>query len=159
AMAEAFAMASALSPRVLVERQIAGICHRVHVANGEVVAASRRLPKSVRGDGERTVSALIDEANAVEAAKPPWSRLKPFPSDALAIQCLAKAGLNLASIPAAGQLAPLRPVQSIAWGGVVEDFLGTIHPDNVRLALQATRVLRLSSAGVDIMSEDIRQPW
>lgn len=151
--------ALSLSRRILVERQAAGVCHRLHVAAGALLAVSKRLPKSVKGDGRHTVAELIRQANEEEARKPPWNRLKPFPDDALAQASLAAAGLSLQSIPEEGRWAPLRPIQSVAWGGVVEDFLETIHPDNVELALRATAVLGLSSAGVDVISTDIRRPW
>ncbi|MFP5461576.1 MAG: hypothetical protein ACLGII_08355 [Gammaproteobacteria bacterium] len=159
ALRAACAAAFALSPRALVERQVPGVCHRLHVAGGRLLIVSRRLPKSVKGDGRRTVAELIRAANEEEECKPPWSRLKPYPDDALALDSLRAAGLALDSVPQEGCWAPLRPIQSVAWGGVVEDYTGTIHPDNVELALRAAEALGLSAAGVDVISEDIRVPW
>lgn len=159
ALRAACAAAFAFSPRALVERQVAGVCHRLHVAGGRLLIVSRRLPKSVKGDGQRTVAELIRAANEEEGRKPPWSRLKPFPDDALAFASLRAAGLALDSIPEEGRWAPLRPIQSVAWGGVVEDYTGTIHPDNVELALRAAEALGLSAAGIDVISTDIRVPW
>jgi len=156
---EAFKKAAALSPSVLVERQIPGVCHRVLVVQGKVRIAAKRLPKSVRGDGSRTVRALVDLANLEEQAKPPWSRLKPFPLDEMATACLAAAGLTQESIPPVGLMAPLRPIQTSEWGGGVENLTENIHPENAALAIKTARVFGLAVAGIDIISKDLTRPW
>lgn len=155
----AFHAAAGLSPVVLVERQVIGVCHRLYVYRGRLLFAVKRLPKAVRGDGRNTVAELVAQANAQEQAKPPWSRLKPFPADTLARECLAGAGLSLEAVPDDGELAPLRPIQSDAWGGVVEEMTATIHPANVAIANRAARLFRLDSAGVDLITGDISRPW
>ncbi|MAT52233.1 MAG: hypothetical protein CMK32_13725, partial [Porticoccaceae bacterium] len=116
-LARAYDHAASLSRTILVERQVSGVCHRLFVSHGELLFAVRRLSKSVTGDGVHSVRQLIEYANAAEQAKPPWNRLKPFPDDALAVENLAAAGLTLDSVPAPGQHAPLRKIQSTAWGG------------------------------------------
>lgn len=158
-LALAFEQARTLSPRVLVERQVPGDCYRIVVAHGTLLYAVKRLPKSVRGDGQQTVSELVEQANQKELRKPPWARLKPFPMDPLALQSLQAAGLEPGHIPEAGQLVPLRPMESTAWGGEIENATGTIHPDNVTAALQAAELLGLQVAGVDMISPCIDQPW
>ncbi len=158
-LAEAFRSARSLSTRVLVEKQIPGLCHRIFVAGGRLVFATGRLPKSVNGDGIKTVRQLVDEANAREKSVPPWLRKKNFPLDELALTCLANAGLGIDSVPEEGQLVPLRPFETSDWGGVVRDATHSIHPDNVALAVRAARTLGLSVAGVDLITVDISRPW
>lgn len=158
-LANAYHHAAGLSRAILVERQAPGVCHRLYVSHGKLLFAVKRLPKSVTGDGVHTVAQLIDQANSAEQAKPPWSRLKPFPIDTMAVENLAAAGLTPDSVPAPGQYAPLRSIQSTAWGGVVEDVTAIIHPDNVALAVRAAALFGLSSAGIDCISADIREPW
>ena len=156
---EAVRAAARLSRAVLVEQQVSGICHRLYVSHGKLLYVVKRLPKSVIGDGVHTVAQLIERANAIENAAPPWSRLKPFPADTTAIDTLAAAGLGLDSIPAKGQYAPLRKISSPDWGGVVEDLTDGIHPDNVDIAVRAAALCGLSSAGVDLITADIGTPW
>ena len=48
----------------LLEQFVPGNEHRVLVVGGKVVAANRRIPASVTGDGNSTVQALIDRLNA-----------------------------------------------------------------------------------------------
>jgi len=159
ALLHAVRAAAQLSRAVLVEQQVSGVCHRLYISHGKLLYVVKRLPKSVIGDGVHTVAQLIEQANAVEHAKPPWSRLKPFPSDAMATETLAAAGLQLDSIPEKGQYAPLRRISTVDWGGVVEDLTDTIHPDNVEIAIRAAALYGLSSAGVDLISPDISIPW
>ena len=158
-LVEAFRKAAALSASVLVERQVPGVCHRVLVVQGKVRIAAKRLPKSVKGDGSQTVRALVDQANAEEQAMPPWSRRKPFPLDEMALACLAAAGFTPDSVPPEGVMAPLRPIQTSEWGGVVENLIDDIHPDNAAIAIKAARIFGLAVAGVDIISSDISRPW
>jgi cyanophycin synthetase len=158
-LVEAFKRAMALSRAVLVEQQVAGICHRVLVANGKVRLAAKWLPKSVMGDGHQTVRALVEQANAGEQAKPPWSRLRPFPLDEMAIACLANARLTPDSVPAKGVMAPLRPIQTMEWGGILEDLTDSIHPENAVIAIKAAHIFGLAVAGIDIISTNITRPW
>jgi cyanophycin synthetase len=147
------------SPVIVVERQVEGFCHRLHVMAGQVISVSRRLPKAVRGDGLQTVRALIAAANREQESLPPWKRLRPFASDELAIRCLERDGLTLDAVPSKGQWAQLRPFSSIEWGGVVENCTQTVHPDNVAAAVQAARACNLTNAGVDMLTLDISESW
>lgn len=156
---EAYEKARALSVHVLVERQVAGICHRLFVVGEELIVAAKRLPKSVKGDGQKTVAELVVQENEELAKQAPWERKKPFLLDDMAVECLRKAGFSTSSVPLKDQFAPLRPIESTEWGGVVEDMMVHIHPDNVRAAVDAAAALGLRVAGVDMISTDISQPW
>jgi cyanophycin synthetase len=148
-----------LSKVALIEKQVPGICHRILVANGKVQIAAKRLPKSVKGDGEKTVRQLVELANKIENVKPPWSRLKPFPLDDIALQNLASKNLNPDSIPMMDEFVPLRPIQTSEWGGVIEVCTDSIHPENSEMAIKAAALFGLSIAGIDVISSDITKPW
>jgi cyanophycin synthetase len=64
ALAAAFELARRHGARLLVERHVRGFDHRVLVVGGRVVAAARRLPPQVHGDGRSSVRALVDALNA-----------------------------------------------------------------------------------------------
>lgn len=148
-----------LSKIVLIEKQVPGVCHRILVANRKVRLVAKRLPKSVKGDGQSTIRQLVELANMTENEKPPWSRLKPFPLDDMALQNLASNNLHPESIPIKDEFVPLRPIQTSEWGGVVEHHTDTIHPENSVIAIKAAALLGLSIAGIDIISSDITKPW
>lgn len=158
---QAFAQAMARSrlKQVIIERQVNGVCCRVFIANGKMLYAVKRLPKSVRGNGISTVSELIAMANRSENALPPWKRSENFPTDALAIAAMGKGGAQLDTVPKDGELIPLRRIESTEWGGVDEDVSTTIHPDNVDLALRAARFFKLNVAGIDMITPDINESW
>jgi cyanophycin synthetase len=156
---EAVKFALSLSKTALIEKQVAGVCHRIFVASGKVYLAAKRLPKSVKGDGIRTIRDLIKQANAEENLKSIWHRLKPFPLDDLALSTLAENNLHPDTVLSEGVYAALRPIQSPDWGGVVEDCFDTIHPANKAIAIKAANLFHLFNAGVDLISSDITQPW
>ena len=158
---EAYHHAAKIGSReqVLVERQVKGVCHRCYVQDGHLLYVTKRLPKSVKGDGQSSVEELIEKANSEEMQKPVWSRLKPFPKDSLALECIKRAGYQLNSMPAQDAWVPLRPIQSTQDGGVVEDMTESIHRDNIDIAVRAARLFRLHSAGIDIITEDITRSW
>lgn len=60
----AFNAAYEISREVMVERFIPGADYRFLVVGDRVVAAARREPPQVIGDGSRTVRELVDEVNA-----------------------------------------------------------------------------------------------
>ena len=155
----AYHAARRLSDRVLVERHVPGVCHRLQVIRGQLQFVSKRLPKGVWGDGVHTVTELVAEVSRLELEKPPWKRLKPFPTDDRSRAALAAVGLTFESVPPAGTFAPLRDIQSTAEGGVVEDFTDRVHPDNAAAACRAARLFGLDVAGVDMISVDITRPW
>jgi cyanophycin synthetase len=155
----AYDKARAASPNVLVERHVAGTCHRILVAADKVLYVVNRLPKRVEGNGRDNIAALVDVLNARRKSLPPWKSFKPHILDALALECLAADGFTPDSVLAEGQFAYIRPIPSMEWGGDVEDLAQVIHPENRELAIAAARLLGLTVAGIDLMTTDITQPW
>ncbi|MDO8958203.1 MAG: AMP-binding protein [Rhodocyclaceae bacterium] len=157
----AFKAASRLarSRRVIVEKEVAGVCHRLFIANGQLLYAVKRLPKSIHGDGRRTVAALIHAANLIEDGRPPWLRSERYPDDPSAAEAMAAAGFSPDAIPAAGERVPLRTIESTAWGGFDEDETSRVHPANLDIALRAAALFGLHVAGIDIITPDIGRPW
>lgn len=159
ALATAYEVASEYGRQVLIERQHPGYCHRVMIAKDRLVYAVKRWPRGVYGDGELTVAELVAKANAGRMKSPPWRRLPEWPLDDFALTCLARQGLTLSSVPAEGERVSLRPFSAGNWGGGVVQMSDTIHPDNVALACEVTRLLGMAIAGVDIITTDLTRPW
>jgi cyanophycin synthetase len=77
----AFALAQEHSRRVVIERMLVGNDYRVLVIGRRMVAASRRQPPAVTGDGTRTVRELVAFANEDRgAARGTRNRSQPFGS-------------------------------------------------------------------------------
>lgn len=144
---------------VLVEKKVAGVCHRLFIVNGEMLYAVRRLPIGVYADGLSTINQLVKQARDEDQARAPWNRLKIPALDELAKATLSRLGHEEEFVLPAGHFVPLRPIESTSWGGIDEDVTQIIHPDNVNIAIHASKIMGLTVAGVDIISEDISHSW
>lgn len=145
--------------KVIIERQVLGVCHRLFITNGKMLYAVKRLPMSVRGDGVQSIKQLLNEELLKQKETPPWRRSGIQPIDDIATDSIAKAGYIIDSIPDDGVWVPLRPIESTAWGGADLDVTKNIHPDNLTIAIQAANLFGLNTAGIDIISPDISIPW
>lgn len=159
ALRDAYAETIKVSPRVLIERQVSGICHRVFIASGKMLYVVRRMPIGFYGDGCRSVREIVETTTHHNNALPAWLRTSDLPLDDEARETLSVQDLTDESVAPAGMFVALRAIESSRWGGVDENFTSTIHPENIAIAERAARVLGLSNAGVDIMSTDITRPW
>lgn len=145
--------------QVLIEEQVSGTCHRIFISNGELLYAVKRCPKSIIGDGQSSVRALAETANQIALSTPPWRREPLCKLDEEALQQINRAGHTLKTIPAKGELIHLREIESTLSGGYDIEVTHQVHPENLRIALQAAKLAGLSNAGIDILSEDIAKPW
>lgn len=158
-LSQAFDHARAQSATILVEERVPGICHRILVANGKLVIAVIRYPRSVEGNGELCLGDLIVRENAAQLNIAPWKRKLPLPWDDAAIQLARAQGYEAESVIPKGVKVRLRNIESTEWGGSPIDATESIHPDNVDLALRAAKLFHLSVCGLDLMSTDITVPW
>jgi cyanophycin synthetase len=60
----AFRVAAEISDDVLVERYLPGHDYRLLVIGDKLIAAARRDPPLVVGDGKRTIRELVDHVNS-----------------------------------------------------------------------------------------------
>lgn len=150
----------AKSKRVLIEETIPGTCHRIFVANDNLIYCVKRKPIGITGNGIDSVKKIITTNNESAQARNPYGITDPQPRlDQIAIETLKNAGLNPSSIPALNEFVALRPIETTAWGGIDEEYTDQIHEDNVQLAIQAAKKFHLLICGVDIISNDISIPW
>nr|WP_321268545.1 carboxylate--amine ligase [uncultured Sulfurimonas sp.] len=147
------------SKRIIIEREVKGVAHRILVANEKLIYAVKRLPISIEGDGVKKVSELIQEANENVKSKPPWLRKKLFPNDKEALEAMKLSSYTMSSIPKKEELVPLRIIESTASGGTPQNVTDIIHKDNIDIALRVVKLFGLEVSGVDIISEDITKPW
>ena len=160
ALRAAFERAAAFGRRVIVEAHVAGEDHRVLVVGGKAVAAAKRRPPMVTGDGVRSVRALIDAENRGNPLRGEGhgSALTRIPVDAGAVEALAKQGLDLDTVPAAGLALTLRSNANLSTGGTAEDVTDAMHPDVARACVRAAGAVGLDVAGIDLVCADIGRP-
>jgi cyanophycin synthetase len=159
-VAQGFLVAREHSRSVIVETFMEGDDHRLLVVNGELVAATRRTPGHVTGDGVRTVTQLIDVVNEDPRRGVGHEKvLTRLELDAQAQTMLARAGLQADSVPAPGQIVYLRSTANLSTGGTATDVTDVIHPDNREMAERAVRAIGLDVGGVDFLSKNITESY
>ncbi|MBC7813122.1 MAG: cyanophycin synthetase, partial [Burkholderiales bacterium] len=155
----AFQIAREFDRKVLIERYIEGDDYRLLVVNGKMVAAARRDPALVVGDGKRTVKALVDEVNQDPRRRPGHSStLTRIALDEAVDLVLSQQSMTLDTIPAQGQTVKLRHNSNLSTGGTSTDVTDIVHPRNAQMAELAAQILSLDVAGIDILCRDIRRP-
>ncbi len=159
-VAHGFVIAREHSRSVVVESFLEGDDHRLLVVNGELVAATRRTPGHVVGDGEHTVAQLIEIVNQDPRRGVGHEKvLTRLELDAQAHKMLERAGLTAESVPAKGCAVYLRSTANLSTGGTATDVTDIIHPDNREMAERAVRAIGLDVGGVDFLSKNITESY
>jgi cyanophycin synthetase len=155
----AYATAREYRDEVLVERFAQGAQYRVTVVGNQVVAAVRREPVRLTGDGTHTISQLMEQANRDprrgDDLRLPLDRVCP---DDDTPQVLAEQGFTLdAVVPAGAEVVMSRIAHSWAGAGV-SDVTDLVHPRVAAQAVRAARLIGLDVAGLDVVAQDISRP-
>ncbi len=159
-VAQGFAVAREHSRSVIVETFLEGDDHRLLVVNGELVAATRRTPGHVVGDGTRTIAQLVDIVNQDPRRGVGHEKvLTRIELDAQAREDDGPGRRVGWHRPAAGQVVYLRSTANLSTGGTATDVTDVIHPDNREMAERAVRAIGLDVGGVDFLSKDITESY
>lgn len=142
----------------IVESHIRGGDYRVMVIGNEVVAAVRRRPASVVGDGIQTVGQLMTGKNVERQGNPHLGLLRIPWNEATAHE-LRKSGYGFDDIVRAGERVQLSSTSNLTQGGDSIEILEELHPS---IRLEAVRAVRavpgMEYCGVDFLLEDHTQP-
>ena len=144
---------------VLVESFAPGDDYRILVIGGRVVAAARREPAQVVGDGVRTVAELIERENAdPRRGDDHATALSKMRLDSIALALLAEQGLSPSAVPASGARVLIRRNANLSTGGTATDVTDRVHPQVGARAVEAALVVGLDIAGIDVVACDIGRP-
>lgn len=156
---EALAKAKERSRSVMVERFIVGHDYRLLVIDYKFVAAAKRTPAAVIGDGVHTIQELIDIVNSdVRRGFGHEKVLTKITVDDTTEKILEKNGYTLATIIAKDEELHLKATANLSTGGTSEDVTDIVHPYNVFMAERIARIIGLDICGIDVMSPDISVP-
>lgn len=151
--------AQQVTRKVIVEKFITGYDFRVLVIDYKMVAAARRVPANIIGDGELNIQQLIDKEN-----KDPRrgygheNVLTEIEVDKDTYQLLEKNNFTLDSIPHKGEIVYLKSTANLSTGGTSIDITDMIHPENIMMMERISKIIGLDVCGIDIMAENLTQP-
>jgi cyanophycin synthetase len=156
---EGLAHAKDYSRRIIVEKFVTGFDFRVLIINNKLVAAAKRVPAHVIGDGKTTIQQLIDNTNQdPRRGYGHENVLTEITVDRDTTDLLEKLNYTLESIPKAGETVYLKSTANLSTGGTSVDVTDMMHPENIFLCERISRVIGLDICGVDIMAENLTQP-
>ena len=156
---EGLAYAKKYSHRIIVEKFISGYDFRVLIIDNKLVAAAKREPAHVKGDGMQNIQQLIDQTNLdPKRGYGHENVLTQIDVDRDTTDLLEKLNYTLESIPKKDEVIYLKSTANLSTGGTSVDVTDMMHPENIFLCERISRVIGLDICGVDIMAENLTQP-
>ncbi len=155
----AFHAAKIVSPKVIIEKYITGEDYRLLVINNVLVAAAKRSPAHIIGDGKSTIKELVDEVN--QDSRRGYGHenvLTKITINDLTKTIIAAKGFTEDSVPAKDERVILKDTANLSTGGTAEDVTDIVHPSNVSMCERISKIIDLDICGIDIMTTDISQP-
>jgi cyanophycin synthetase len=156
---QAFAVAAGEGGATIVEKYIAGDDYRFLVVGTRVVAAARRQPPIVVGDGRSSITQLVETANRdPRRGEDHATVLSKLRLDAIGLKVLEEQGLTATSIPELGQTVLLRRNANLSTGGSATDVTDEVAPELAARVVDAVQLVGLDVAGVDVITSRVDQP-
>lgn len=153
AAAIAFHFAQEYSTNVLVEKFISGFDYRLLVIDGKFVAAAKRIPAHIIGNGTSSIRELIEEVNVNplrgDGHESALTKIK-FDKDTFAQ--LEKFNLTMECIPSLGEIIYLKSTANLSTGGTAIDTTDAIHAENIFMAERIAKIVGLDICGIDMMA-------
>ena len=144
---------------VLVEKYLPGHDYRLLVVGNKLVAAARREPPLVVGDGVHTVQELVNLVNADPRRGTGHSTsLTKIRFDGIAIARLLQQDFKPESVPEKGRRVILRNNANLSTGGTATDVTDDVHPEVAARAIAAAQMVGVDICGVDVVTESVLRP-
>ena len=144
---------------VLVEKFLPGSDYRLLVVGNKLVAAARREPPLVVGDGTHTVKELVDKVNADPRRGDGHSTsLTKIKFDDIAIGRLKLQDLEPNSVPEKGRRVILRNNANLSTGGTATDVTDDVHAAVAARVVAAAQMVGVDICGVDVVCESVLKP-
>lgn len=135
----------------LIEEHIEGEEYRVYVVGSEVIAATKRVPANIIGDGKNTIKNLINQKNKNRESNP-YLKTKLIEIDETILQYLDYQGLTLDSVPRENEQIFLKGASNISAGGDPIDKTDLLTEKMKEVAIKATKSIpNLTHVGLDMI--------
>ena len=144
---------------VLVEKFLPGSDYRLLVVGNQLVAAARREPPLVVGDGVSSVRKLVAQVNAdPRRGDGHATSLSKIKFDDIAMVCLKSQDLDPESVPEKGRRVVLRNNANLSTGGTATDVTDDVHADVAARVVAAAQMVGVDVCGVDVVCESVLRP-
>lgn len=141
---------------IVLEQCVSGEDQRLILVGGKYVAAIRRTPATITGDGFSTIVQLIRRQNRRACAGDPSHRI---PLDAETMRQLARLGHRLDEVPRAGERAQVRLTSNYHTGGDAAVITDEVTPQLRRVASRVARLFGLPIVGIDFLVDARRKKF
>ena len=155
----AFKVAEEFRDDIMVEKYLPGHDYRLLVIGDKLIAAARRDPPLVTGDGVHTVRELVDIVNRdPRRSDGHATSLTKIRFDEIALTRLAEQGYDADSVPARGTRVVLRNNANLSTGGSATDVTDDVHPELAACAVAAAQTVGLDICGIDVVCDTMLKP-
>jgi len=159
---KAIAIAKLIDCRIIVERFIEGDAHRMMFIGEKFIVCSKRTRPCIIGDGQSTMSVLIDKFNSNplrgKINQIGFSLYQIEKEDHL-IAYLHAQGITLNSVIENGRKIYLSDKSNCSSGAEVLNVTEQVCVENIQLFQKLHRALEIGVTAVDFICTDVSQPW
>lgn len=142
---------------VLVEEMFEAEEIRIYATRKKFLAAVKRRPASVLGDGKHTIKELVKIKNSDPKRSKDYNNtlLRPLKIAKQELKILKKQRQKSSSVPKKGRRVYLQDVSNISCGGDSIDITDKVHRSVKKIAVKAIRAIpELPFGGIDFMTTD-----
>jgi cyanophycin synthetase len=155
----AFASAAAICASVIVEKSLNGHDFRALVIDGKLVAAARREPAHVIGDGSSSIGELIEMINSDPRRGMGHERvLTRINVDSMTERLLSQGGFAMFDVLPGGQRLNLKSTANLSTGGTATDVTEEVHEDVRLMCERISRLVGMDCLGIDIVATSLDLP-
>ncbi len=155
----AYTLAEEFRDDILVEKYLPGHDFRLLVIGDKLIAAARRDPPLVIGDGTHTVRELVNIVNSdPRRSDGHATSLTKIRFDEIALARLAEQGFDAETIPPRGVRVVLRNNANLSTGGTATDVTDDVHPELAACAVSAAQTVGLDICGIDVVCDTMLKP-
>lgn len=152
----AFKSAQDKHDEVIVEEYVTGYDFRLLVVDGKLVAAAKRKPAHVEGDGKSTIQQLIDITNSDPRRGYGHEKvLTKIVVDNMTERLLDLVKLNLEYVPKKKETIYLKTTANLSQGGTSTDVTDEVSPEIRLMAERTAQIIDLDCVGIDVLATDI----
>uniref|UniRef100_Q47AY6 Cyanophycin synthetase n=1 Tax=Dechloromonas aromatica (strain RCB) TaxID=159087 RepID=Q47AY6_DECAR len=144
---------------IMVEKFLSGHDWRLLVIGDKLIAAARRDPPLVIGDGTHTVRELVNIVNSdPRRSDGHATSLTKIRFDEIALARLEEQGYSADSVPGRGVRVVLRNNANLSTGGTATDVTDDVHPELAAAAVAAAQTVGLDICGIDVVCDTMHKP-